>query len=112
VPLLMKAEWTSRLGMEACGSDDRRENAIGDGEGAEKIAVPVARGWVDHFGGGGFGVLNGFVAAEEVIEEVGNHEQGCGRIELGIAGQDHGIELEESVVGKRLRARGGVEIGF
>ena len=74
--------------------------------------MPVASGGVDHFGGGGFGVLDGFAATEEVIEDVGNHEQGFGGIEFWIAGQDHGIDLEEGVVGKGLRARGGIEIGF
>jgi len=74
--------------------------------------VPIARGVVEHFGGGGFGELDGLRAAEEVVEEIGDHQEGLGGFEPGVARKHHGVELEEGVELERLHAGGGVEIGF
>ena len=74
--------------------------------------MPIARGVVEHFGGGGFGELDGLRAAEEVVEEIGDHQEGLGGFEPGVARKHHGVELEEGVELERLHAGGGVEIGF
>src|SRR5208283_1584645 len=71
-------EIAADIGEHGGGGDDGRQDAVRDGERAEQIAVPVARGVVEHFGGGGFGVLDGLRATEEEVEEVGDHQEGLG----------------------------------
>ena len=100
------------IGEDGCGGDNPGQNSIRDGEGMEQFAVPVARGVVVHPGGGGFSELDGFFAAEEKVEEVGNHQEGLGGFEPGVFGKHHGVELEEGVELERLHAGGGEEIGF
>lgn len=88
---------------------DGSEDAFGEFEVADEVAVPVAAGGVEEAGGAALAVLGDGLAGEEEGEEFGHHEHACGAVEEVGAFHLLGDELEDGVEGELLHAGSRVE---
>ena len=85
------------LSDDGAGLYDAGQQALGDAETSEHLAVPVAGEDVEHLGGGGDGVFGLHLAGQQIVEQVGGEEQLVGALkQLGAVFRDRD-ELEEGV---------------